>query len=238
MKHTMIVGLAGACAPLIAPSPAHANFIGLSLSSQFATGGRIAYRVYALFSNPNDYLTGVSGSPTLGNLIILSRNLTNTGPGSNFFNPPGGGATAPSQTAINSSAEIADDTFVTIGVSISNQAPGGVDQTGLSPGFTGIGTVNQINTNNAGWFTPGPVEQGRAGFTGDGDQLLRVLMMQLTVTSTSQVFVDAAISGFNNTPNGLVSFTVPHAGFIPEPAMVAVMFGWLFLPGRRRRIMQ
>jgi MYXO-CTERM domain-containing protein len=237
-KLGILTGIGGA---LIMTGSASANYVSLQTTSQAQVVGginRTVWRVYALCTDPNDYITAVSGSPTLGNLVVQSRNLLDTAAGSNFVNVAGGGATAPSQYAIDTSgADVRWDSFVTIGVSIKDQAPGGNDQTGLSPGFSGIGNgINQINTDNAGWFTPGPQEQGRAGFLGDGDPLLRVLIMQLTVSSTSIVKGTVAISGQNN--NGLtpVSFTVAGQTFGPVPAPGALaLLGMAGLVGSRRR---
>src|SRR5205814_1735678 len=86
-------------------SDASASYLGLSVTSQEQTVGGVSrnvFRVYANFSDPNDYLVEVFGSPALGNLVIHSRNLSDTGPGSNFVNVAGAGDTAPSRCAINS----------------------------------------------------------------------------------------------------------------------------------------
>jgi len=240
MKVKTLSALAGLGGALIMTGSASANYLGLSVvQGTGSVGGvlRNVYRVYANFSDPNDYLTAVSGSPTLGNMVIQSRNAADSGAGSNFVNVTGGGSTAPSAYQLTQTPEAAFDSFVTIGVSVSDQAPGG-DTTGLSPGFTGIANgINQINSNNAGWFTTGPQEQGRAGFAGDGDPLLRVLIAQLTVSSTSQVKGTVAISGVNNA--GLLppaAFTVSGQTFNSAPAPGALaLLGMAGLVGARRR---
>jgi hypothetical protein len=238
MKVKTLSALAGLGGALIATSSASANYTGLQVTSASATGGRIAYRVWAVFTDPNDYLTAISGSPTAGNMNIQVRNLTDSGVGSNFFNPLGGGATAPTPSAISQNPQVLDDTFVTIGVARSQDAPGGLDGTGLSPGFGGFGNINSINTDNAGWFTAGPVEQGRAGYTGDGDNLLRVLCMQLTVSSTSAVKGTIVVSGVNANGLAPASFTVGGqtfaGGFVPGPGALAIL-GLAGLVGTRRR---
>ena len=103
MKCQRILALASAAGSLILCSDARASYIGLVTSgSPVNVGGtlRNVFRVYALFSDPNDYLTSVFGSPELGNMVILSRNNSLSGPGSPFFNHIAGGLTAPSASAL------------------------------------------------------------------------------------------------------------------------------------------
>jgi uncharacterized protein (TIGR03382 family) len=243
MKVKTLSALAGLGGALIMTGSANASYQGLSIvSSQQVVQGvmRNTYRIYALCSDPNDFITAVSGSPTLGNLVIESRNAGDTGAGSAFFNHIVGGLTSPSVALIMAYPPVAFDTFVTIGVAIADQGSGPGDQTGLSPDF-GLLTGNlagpSISTNNAGWFTAGPVPQGMAGYLGDGDPLLRVLIAQLTVSSTSHVRGTVAISGVNNNPlAGGQSFTVSGQTFnsIPAPGAIALL-GLAGLVGSRRR---
>ena len=98
---------------------------------------------------------------------------------------------------------------------------------------------NSFTNNNAGWNTLGPVEQGRAGWTGDGDLQLRVFMMQLTVSSTSAVRGTVNIAGVNNTPQGPQSFILAGQtfNFIPSPAASALLaIAGLFGSRRRRTV--
>src|SRR5438105_3612353 len=120
MKVKTLSALAGLGGALIMTGEASASYTGLSVTSSVA-GTRTVYRVYALCSDAGDYITAVSGSPTLGNLVILSRNSNDTAAGSNFYNPLGGGATAPSASTISQSPTVAFDTFVDIGVAIADQ---------------------------------------------------------------------------------------------------------------------
>jgi hypothetical protein len=146
-----------------------ADYQGLQVQLHTSTvlGGasRDVYRVYAMFSDPEDYVNGVFGSPTLGNMTIRTLSSTGTPPGGSFVNvnaPGGGGATAPQAGAIVANPPLQWDTFVTIGLAV---VPSGVtDVTTLSPGFTGIGNVPALDTNNAGWFLLGSgITQGSAG---------------------------------------------------------------------------
>src|SRR2546427_13057879 len=104
MKHSKLAMLGGSCGLLLAHHLADAAYVGLqtTLQTQFIAGvPHNVFRVYAVCTDPNDFIQFVGGSPTLGNMIILSRNLTDTGPGSNFVNVLGGGPTAPSAYAIS-----------------------------------------------------------------------------------------------------------------------------------------
>ena len=240
MKRSTMFLLSSGATILISVT-AHASYTGLQVTLQhimLQNGTPLnVYRVYAAYSNPNDYLTAVAGSPTIGNLVIQSRDSTGSSPGSTFYNdPPGGGITAPLAYYVALDPDLQWDTFVTIGVSIADQAPGG-DQTKVSPGFHGIGDVTELNNNNVGWFT-NPTEQGRAGFLGDGDPLLRVLCMQLTVSSTSSVRGTVSISGINDIPlaggqgfltNGQTFNSIPLPGALPLVGLAA-----LLIRGRRR----
>jgi hypothetical protein len=225
-------------ATLFVHQTAHANYTGLQVERQRVTlqDGTLMnqFRVYAMFSDPNDSLTAVSGSPTLGNFMLQSRNSDDTAIGGVFYNPPGGGIRAPSAAAIAINPDVAYDTFVTIGVSIADQAPVG-DQTSYAANFAGIGSVAQINSNNFGWFS-GRQNQAKAGFLGDGDPLLRVLCMQLTVSSTSNVRGTVAISGVNNLPSP-VAFTIAGQTFnsIPGPSSFVVALLGITRRSRRRR---
>jgi hypothetical protein len=210
----MHVGLFAAFSLTCCPNAA-AVYTGLQMTSQqHVFGGQLVniFRVYAGFNDPNDYLTAVSGSPTLGPLVILSRNANDTGSGSNFINDEFG----------------SDLTFPAIGsAAIGTSFP--------LPEFI-VG--NSFMVTNGGWFTPGPVEEGRAGYTGDGDPLLRVLMMQLTVSSTSNVRGTVAISGMNNNPlAGGQSFTVIGQTFnsIPAPGALPLVGFAALITARRRR---
>ena len=162
------------------------------------------YHVFATFTDPDDYLAAVFGSPTLGPLVVGSSN------GGPFYENDG----APG------------DTFFTIGLPIFT--PPDV------PGFI----VGSLYTDpSGGLFTPGPIEQGRAGYIGDGDPLLRVLIFQLTCSSTSSVRGTVNISGINNLPfAGGQAFTVSGQTFGTVPAPGAMpLAGFALWRGARRR---
>jgi hypothetical protein len=234
----IILAIAASICLSIVSESANANYTGLQVERQRVTlqDGTLMnqFRVYAMCSDPDDYITAVSGSPTLGNIVIQSRNLNDSGAGSNFYNPPSGGVFAPSIAAITANPDVEHDTFVTIGISISEQAPLYDLTRGHILSFTGIGSVTEINSNNFGWFTPGRAEQGRAGFSGDADFALRVLIMQLTVSSTSNVRGTVALSGINHLPNPS-AFTIAGQTFNSIPTPSGFVVAILGLTSRRRR---
>lgn len=238
MKNSTRLFLAALGGAMIATTGADAAYQGLTVLSagnHLVNGvNRTSWRVYAMFSDPGDFLTIVAGSPTLGNMLIQSCNASGSGPGGNFVTPAGGSATAPTFKAIGTQLEW--DTFVTIG--LASVPEGGTDETGLSPGFSGI-TGLGISTNNAGWFTAGPKPQGMAGNgLNFGNGNWGVLMMQLTVNAGNGVRGTVAIGGVNN--NGLAGGTnfqtIANQTFwcIPAPGGLA-LFALAGLGGSRSR---
>src|SRR4051794_10926165 len=109
----------------ITPQPAHATYTNLQVERQrvMLQDGTLMnqFRVYATFNDPLDTITAVSGSPTLGNMVLQSRNNDDSAVGSTFYNAPGGGGTAPTLAGIANNPDVAHDTFVTIGISIAEQ---------------------------------------------------------------------------------------------------------------------
>lgn len=242
MKKKALSVLAGVGGAMILSSAAEASYQGLitvSAGDHLVNGiSRTSWRVYAMFSDPGDFLTSVAGSPTLGNMQIQSRNPLNVAPGGNFVNPAGGGSTAP--TFKNLGTQVEWDTFVDIGLASVPYAT--IDETGLSPGFTGVGSVSSVNTNNAGWFTAGPKPQGMAGngtANVGGSAHWGVLMMQLTVNTGNHVAGTVAIGGSNNNPlAGSTTFQTSadqtFASF-PAPGALALLGLAGVVSSRRRR---
>jgi hypothetical protein len=218
---------------------AHADFQGLSVASSLgAPLGRITYRVYANFDDPLDNLNTVYGSPTVGAMRIQSRNLTDTGLGSSFFNPVTSHGNAPTPQDVHTSlfgssippiTNAAWDTFYTIGVGAGQYGtgPNGADETASSPGFpANWPNSNPYSESNGGWLTAGPTEQGNAGWLGDGDPQLRVLIMQLTVSSTSGVRGTVNLAGiFHNGLAGGTGYVIAQQTFnaIPAPPSLALI---------------
>jgi hypothetical protein len=250
MRHFKLAAFCGGA--LILSSNASAGFTGLSVvSSLGAPEGRITYRVYADFSDPEDYLVIVFGN-SASHMQIQSRNSDDSGVGGNFYNPAN---TNLAPTALQVFGGVDDqtnpiapvpyaafETFCTIGVADSGQAVDGDDLASLAPNspvWLPFITGTSLDSDAAGWFG-GPYEQGRAGYLGDGDPLLRVLIMQLTVTSTSNVRGTISVGGVNNTPlAGGSSFLYSGQTFnsVPAPGTLALLglAGMIGLVGSRRR---
>jgi hypothetical protein len=227
---------------LIAAHSARANYTGLQVERQRVTlqDGTVMnqFRVYAMCTDPNDYIIACSGSPTLGNMVIQSRNADDTGAGSNFYNATGGSDLPPTAEAIALNPDVAHDTFASIGFLVAPPPIPVPPKYGLSPGFPGFNAVTQINSNNAGWFCVVSY-LNQASYAGDGDPLLRVLIMQLTVSSTSNVRGTCAISGINQSPSPPPAFTIAGQTFnsIPCPSALAVLASALLALPRRRKAM-
>ena len=145
MKWNLYLALGGtAGAMILTPAQqAHGVYTGLSLVRfTGAPSGRVTYRVYANFTDSNDYVTFVYGSPTDGAMVIQSRNANDTAAGGAFFNSvptntaPGISEIwtyAPDTSPIPPNTTAAFESFCTIGIAARNEAPGGNDQTALAP---------------------------------------------------------------------------------------------------------
>lgn len=220
MKTGMIAMLAGAAGALATSGEARGSYAGVSASlyTTVNVGGGMkdVYRIYANFTDPNDRLIMVFAlSPITPPITIQSMNATLTGPGGNFFNPGGaGGNTAPAAP----DGVIEWGTFATIGVSLASQGSGGspMDETTLSASFPNFIEGNSLTIANVSWKVPGTSEQGRAGYLGDGDPALRVMMMQLTVNQGDLPVgsVNVSVQNANGQSFGLSgqTWTIPAPG--------------------------
>jgi hypothetical protein len=226
---------------------AHASYQGLQvqLHTQVMAGGamRDVWRVYATVDDQGDFLTSLAGTPTLGKMIVQTASENGSFPGGTFWNAPGvigppnfAGITAPLAEAIANSPEVEWDTFVTIGAteSVNNS-----DETGIPPGFPGIGSVSEFNSDYAACFTAGPRPQGMAG---NGialpGGLWGVICMQLTVNAGNHVRGTASIGGVNNSPlaDGTHFQTLADQTFnsFPGPGGLMIVFLAGVMPRRRR----
>jgi hypothetical protein len=108
-----VLGCAGA---------SEATYIGLTVVSagdHMVNGAmRTSWRVFAVCSDPDDYIGSVAGSPTLGNFVVQMVSSSGSAPGGEFVNVAGGGAKAPTQAAVDANPELEWDTFVDIGLTI------------------------------------------------------------------------------------------------------------------------
>jgi hypothetical protein len=236
-------------------APAFADYDGLTIemhTSVDVNGSMYdVWRLYANFTNPGDRLVTGFGSPTLGAITLQTRNSNDTDFGNPFLRV-GGLVTAPSQDQIDNNPAAQWSTFVTLGVSIRDQAPllfG--DMTMLTPGFVPIEGVNWSQSNQA-WFTfptfdhdsnPNtphePPVQTVAGWQGDGDALNRVLMAQLTVQSGENVRGTINLAWFHAIGGGgqfelQESVQTFNSFIVPGPSVLAAL-GMMTLMARGRR---
>ncbi len=134
----------GACLLLAGPAPA--AFTGISVDTQPNEFGILTCRVYAEFTNPDDRLLSVYGTPEAPVEIEVVGGV--------FFQHALGTDRPPSQTLIEVFGSLAFDTFVTIGLSQVD----GTDAMMLMPGWPGFGASHLDLTDN-GWFvTPGQLQ--------------------------------------------------------------------------------
>jgi hypothetical protein len=173
-----------------------------------ASGEKHVYRMYANFTDGADRVSAWGGSPQLGTTTLQSGPC-NFVAGSSFFQFPGSN-TAPSQEIITKIPEREWDTFATIGVSIAEQGDP-FDQTLLTTGFPAFINGNQITLTDKFVFIPNNAPQARADYAGDGDLLLRVMLMQLTVDAGEYPFGNVALQWKNAAGQ---TFTVSNGWWV------------------------
>lgn len=153
-------------APMLAAgvitSAARADLWGLIANTKRSvTPGLVVCNVYACFDGENDRLLGVSS------VKIRTRD------GADFWQHTFGEETAPAGFLLPIFPDLIDDTFVTIGVKNTDEAPGGVDGTTLDKDYLNLG--NEIF---GGWFNNDPDNgQGDAANYSNG----YVLIGQFTI---------------------------------------------------------
>jgi hypothetical protein len=245
----VIVGMSAALCILTSARAAYNGLTTTSVNSTVALDPTLpmqltpvtVHRVWASFTNPNDALYVWGGGGGLGTGVINNLNASATGPGTGFLNVVTSGNLPPFTSAVVSNS----DTYFTIGVTVQNQIPGGQGiPLLLIPGSPGGLTGHTINlspqgggvattpTNSAG--APNPI--ALAGFTGDGDTALRVLLMQLVVNqgqhAVGVIGVTINLGGLAGATTTLQNqqFGIPSPGALPALALGALV------TGRRRRI--
>jgi hypothetical protein len=187
LRITLALGFA---VVLVLSGSVRGDFLGVTYQQHTIVntpaGLRKVYRMYALFTNPGDRLVLWGSAPNTPATTIRAI-ACSTMSGTNFYNPPNG-STAPVQELIDALPHSQWDSFVTIGVSIADQGSGikpfGPDVTSLSAGFPPFVPGHTWTSNNAAVYVQAGgagTEQALAGYAGDGDPELRVLMAQLTV---------------------------------------------------------
>lgn len=227
---------------LIIGSHAYASYQGVTVTlhtSVTTPGGDMSvYRVYALFTDPGDYLIAVAGSPTIGNLVIRNLNANASGLGAGFYNPAGTNREPVLQPG--DPEEFQWETFVTIGGPYFD----GAYPTSLSPGFPSFINGTELNTNNAGWYqtfhTLGTAGNGVLNPSGAHPGMWGVTMMQLTVNAGEHVAGTVAVTGVNAIP--LAGATTFQTGAdqtfssFPAPGGLAVLALAGVMGSRGRRI--
>ena len=149
-------------------------------------GPKSVYRVYAYFTEGADRVVSWSSAFSTNPVAYTTLCAGGLGEPADPFYDTGFGSTAPSQPIIDVLPLAQWDTFFTIGVSIREQGsgpPDSPDQTSLSPGFPPIASGNQVLLQGHAVSVAAGAAQARADYANDGDPQLRVLLMQLTVTS-------------------------------------------------------
>ena len=173
MKVKSLNLLAGAGA-LFAVCPAIATLTGIVVEAEELEPGLVTHRVYAQFSEPDDLLVAVCGTPA----APLQIDVT----GGTFYQHAFGTDVAPPAALIGPFPSLAWDTFVTIGIEADER----IDATVLMPPWPGFQAA-ALEMTNAGWFiTPAdtqgtPDNDGRVllgHFTSDGLGLVGRFLIQ------------------------------------------------------------
>ncbi len=179
MKVKTLALVAGLSAPLILTSSPDAGFVGLKVVSKPSINpNRLICNIYAQFDRPGEDRLNIVGGTVLYPLqidVISGK----------FFNPAAGGDLAPSPQQIADNPNLAEDSFVTIGVKVYNPTDPGnggqpTNNTSFKPGWPGFGT-NTLSTTGSAWFVTPNDPQGDpfnpAYVAGNG----QILIAQFTV---------------------------------------------------------
>jgi hypothetical protein len=188
------------------------NYVGAGWAAN-GFSGLTAWRIYADFDSPDDFLVSVFGSPDNPASVMSTDGM--------FFNS----AVANSLTApLDLTPAIWSnqwDTYVTIGVD-----DGAGDATGTSPGFAT--EVNDLATNwttsNAAWFITPVDPQGDAGNYPNNDVMIAQFVVAAgeNVSGTLSLQFEGGAQALDQT------FATPAPGAL-------ALLGLAGLAGRRRR---
>lgn len=181
MKSTTLILLSGFGTGLLLAGSAAAAFTGISVETQPNEFGILTCRVYAEFTDPDDRLLSVYGTPEAPLEIEVVGGV--------FFQHAFGTDRPPSQALIEAFPSLAFDTFVTIGLS---QIDGDDhDLMMLMPGWPGFGASHLDLTDN-GWFVTLGQLQGVPDVNG------RVLLGQFSTTDGGAFFGRFTIQTVSN----------------------------------------
>src|SRR5262245_9400111 len=90
MRTSILAAIGGGFSMIACTQQAHADFQGLQVQSSLMNVGgvmRNVNRVYAVFNDPNDYVTGVGAMPGGSPVIIQSIRILPISFGSAYYNP-------------------------------------------------------------------------------------------------------------------------------------------------------
>ena len=197
---------------------ATAGFQGLVLESkEDILGYRFVCNVYASFSDDSDRLL------SLGFASIFTQD------GSDFYQDPTADSyTAPASFLIPIFPDLVYDTFVTIGVKESDEAPNGVDGTSLDPDYYGTTPSHIVG----GWFNNSPANgQGDAANYDGGN----ILIGQFTTVGTGVIGSVTVFWQGDATGGQVIGTEASFEHPIPTPGALALLGVAGFGAGRRCR---
>ena len=147
--------------------------------------------------------------------------------GSNFYQHPLGGNTAPNDALVSLFPSVAFDTFVTFGVKTND----GSDTTATTPDFS-MG----LNKISGGWYANPESGQGEAGnYPLNPDGTYWILFAQLTIDNKPGNWLAGSMLVFwQESPGAPLSHNEAIFPNIPSPGVLALL-GLAGLMGARRR---
>ena len=226
MKIRISMLLGGCCAPMILAAPASAAFTGLSTENRTNEYGITVVSLYADFSEKDDQLISISGTPLSPlNISVIDGS---------FYQHAFGSDRAPLDALVAGSPSLAYDTFVTIGVELFGPTGQSEDLSFTLPTWPGFGP-SSLMTVSSGWLAlPGSAQASPFNpdfAAGDG----RTLIAQLATLDGSgfegSMLVQATSGGLPGPT------TMNYASFIhvvPTPGTL-MLLGVAGLAIRRRR---
>ncbi len=187
----------------------------------FPDNGLFITNIYIRFSEADDVLTGMLASPGM-----FTKN------GSDFYQHPNGTDIAPLDFLLPIFPNLANDSFVTIGLKDSS---GGTDNTTLGLDWNALGFQGG-NSAIGDWSDGNPADpQGLAGLYPKGNEFW-VLVAQLTVLNKPGNGVFGTLTAFwkEDAAGGALNNSGSFKNPVPSPGALALL-GLAGLVGARRR---
>ncbi len=218
MKVTTLSLVAGTAA-LIATSSAAATLTGIVVIAEPQEPDLVACRVYAQFSESDDSLVAVCGTPS----SPLDISVT----GGAFYQHSFGSDNAPLTNLLVFFPSLAWDTFVTIGMGPND----GGDNTILMPPWPGFGP-GTLTATDSGWFiTPSdaqgaPDENGRVllgQFTYDGTAIEGRMLVQFI---TGGVHMQASVVFCNGLAGACIDGDLDGNNLVTIDDFLALLGDW------------